>query len=52
MGDGKSELLWESKEKDEALMAAQCWWRLGQKAFEDDSVPQGKVAPLVKEEEV
>ncbi|CAM1509031.1 Fc.00g027700.m01.CDS01 [Cosmosporella sp. VM-42] len=50
MGDGKSELLWGSKEKDEALMAAQCWWRLGQKAFEDDSVPQDKVAPIFQED--
>lgn len=53
MGDGKSELLWESKEKDVALMSAQCWSRLGEKPFEDDSVPVNKIEPAgAKEEQV
>ncbi|KAJ2966689.1 hypothetical protein NQ176_g10030 [Zarea fungicola] len=36
MSDGKSDILYRSKEKDEALMAAQCWSSLGQVPFEDD----------------
>ncbi|KAL7817152.1 FAD/NAD(P)-binding domain-containing protein [Trichoderma gracile] len=35
LGDGASEVLFGSKEKDEALMSAMCWWRLGAKPFED-----------------
>ncbi|KAF2966295.1 hypothetical protein GQX73_g7245 [Xylaria multiplex] len=34
-GDGKSELLFPGKETDEALMAAMCWSRMGQKPFDD-----------------
>lgn len=52
MGDGKRELLWETQEKDEALMAAQCRWNLGEKAFEDDSVPLDKLSSEAKEEHV
>ncbi|KAL3954594.1 hypothetical protein ACCO45_010157 [Purpureocillium lilacinum] len=35
LGDGKSELLFQGKETDEALMSAMCWSRMGQKPFED-----------------
>jgi hypothetical protein len=35
LGDGKSELLFKSKEEDEALMSARCWTALGEKPFED-----------------
>ncbi|KAK7432316.1 hypothetical protein QQZ08_001263 [Neonectria magnoliae] len=44
IGDGQKELLWESVEKDEELMAARCWWNLGVKAYEDDSVPADMIA--------
>ncbi|KAF7547467.1 hypothetical protein G7046_g8992 [Stylonectria norvegica] len=46
MGDGEKELLWRSKEKNPALMAAQCWSRLGAKPFEDDSVPQDEAVSV------
>ncbi|KAM5345841.1 hypothetical protein ACJ41O_011702 [Fusarium nematophilum] len=36
LGDGKKVLLWESEEKDEALMAAQCWAKMGVEPFEDE----------------
>ncbi|KAL6893027.1 FAD/NAD(P)-binding domain-containing protein [Trichoderma longibrachiatum] len=36
LGDGTSEVLFATKEKDEALMSAMCWWRLGAKPFEDE----------------
>ncbi|OAA77917.1 FAD-dependent pyridine nucleotide-disulfide oxidoreductase [Akanthomyces lecanii RCEF 1005] len=36
LSDGKSDILWRSKEKNEALMAAQCWKSLGQVPFEDE----------------
>ncbi|KAL6875087.1 FAD/NAD(P)-binding domain-containing protein [Trichoderma novae-zelandiae] len=36
LGDGKSELLFTSKETDEALMSAMCWSRLGEKPFKDE----------------
>ncbi|KAL7805435.1 FAD/NAD(P)-binding domain-containing protein [Trichoderma aethiopicum] len=36
IGDGTSEVLFATKEKDEALMSAMCWWRLGAKPFEDE----------------
>lgn len=52
MGDGKSELVWETQEKDEALMAAQVWSMFGETPFEDDSVPLGKVENEVGKEEV
>ncbi|KAL6827622.1 hypothetical protein V8C40DRAFT_242389 [Trichoderma camerunense] len=35
LGDGTSELLFPSKETDEALMSAMCWSRMGEKPFED-----------------
>ncbi|VUC25462.1 unnamed protein product [Clonostachys rosea] len=35
-GDGMAELLFESVEKDEELMAAVCWSRMGKKPYEDD----------------
>ncbi|KPM40295.1 hypothetical protein AK830_g6291 [Neonectria ditissima] len=44
IGDGQKELLWESAEKNEELMAAHCWWNLGVKAYEDDSVPLDMVS--------
>ncbi|KAI0435576.1 hypothetical protein F4803DRAFT_308805 [Xylaria telfairii] len=34
-GDGKSELLFRSKETDAELMSAMCWSRMGRKPFED-----------------
>ncbi|KAH6896752.1 hypothetical protein B0T10DRAFT_602176 [Thelonectria olida] len=40
LNDGKKELVFESKEKDEELMAARCWTNLGEKPYEDASVPQ------------
>ncbi len=43
LSDGKSDILFRSKEKDEALMAAQCWKSLGQVPFEDDYM-QGQKA--------
>ncbi|KAI0847456.1 FAD/NAD(P)-binding domain-containing protein [Daldinia vernicosa] len=36
VGDGKVEFLFPAKEKNEALMAAGAWHRLGAKPFEDD----------------
>ncbi|TFB07809.1 Apoptosis-inducing factor 2 [Trichoderma ghanense] len=36
LGDGTSEVLFRSKERDEALMSAMCWSRLGAKPFEDE----------------
>ncbi|TQV99344.1 mercuric reductase [Cordyceps javanica] len=36
LSDGKTDILFRSKEKDEALMAAKCWKSLGQVPFEDD----------------
>ncbi|OAA69492.1 FAD-dependent pyridine nucleotide-disulfide oxidoreductase [Cordyceps fumosorosea ARSEF 2679] len=36
LSDGKSDILFRSKEKNEALMAAQCWKSLGQAPFEDE----------------
>ncbi|KAL7924768.1 hypothetical protein ACQKWADRAFT_285884 [Trichoderma austrokoningii] len=35
LGDGNSELLFASKETDEALMSAMAWSRMGAKPFED-----------------
>ncbi|RFU78998.1 apoptosis-inducing factor [Trichoderma arundinaceum] len=35
LGDGNSELLFPSKETDDALMSAMCWSRMGEKPFED-----------------
>ncbi|KAM0460886.1 hypothetical protein ACHAO4_001682 [Trichoderma viride] len=35
LGDGNSELLFSSKEPDEALMSAMAWSRMGAKPFED-----------------
>ncbi|KAK1248671.1 hypothetical protein MKX08_006891 [Trichoderma sp. CBMAI-0020] len=35
LGDGNSELLFPSKETDEALMSAMAWSRMGAKPFED-----------------
>ncbi|KAF4984775.1 hypothetical protein FDECE_17023 [Fusarium decemcellulare] len=43
LGDGKKELLFASKEKNEALMAAQAWKKFGAKPFEDDYTKE--VAP-------
>ncbi|KAJ3499262.1 hypothetical protein NLG97_g465 [Lecanicillium saksenae] len=42
LSDGKSDILWRSKEKDDALMAAQCWKSLGQVPFEDDYMQNQK----------
>lgn len=36
LSDGETELLFRSKEKDEALMAAMAWKRFGHKPFEDE----------------
>ncbi|KAI9147654.1 Lipase 2 [Paramyrothecium foliicola] len=35
LGDGKSELLFDTKEEDEALMSARCWIANGEKPYED-----------------
>ncbi|OAA78710.1 hypothetical protein LEL_02196 [Akanthomyces lecanii RCEF 1005] len=43
LSDGKSDILWRSKETDDALMAAQCWRSLGQVPFEDDYMHEQKV---------
>lgn len=47
IGDGNREVLLEAKEKDEELMAARCWSNLGEKAYEDPSVPQELVNEIV-----
>ncbi|KAH7143667.1 hypothetical protein EDB81DRAFT_690331 [Dactylonectria macrodidyma] len=45
IGDGQKELLWESKEKEEELMAARCWQNFGAKPYEDDSIPKDMITP-------
>lgn len=50
LGDGIKELLWHSKEKNVDLMSAECWSRLGQKPFKDDSVPEIMVSSKVDSE--
>ncbi|KAI5458592.1 hypothetical protein BGZ63DRAFT_426968 [Mariannaea sp. PMI_226] len=45
-GDGKKELLLKSKERKVELMAAQCWWNLNEKAYEDPSIPQDLIDKL------
>ncbi|KAK5995481.1 Fe-regulated protein 8 [Cladobotryum mycophilum] len=41
LGDGNSELIFNSKETDDALMSASCWSRLGAKPFEDPYMEDG-----------
>ncbi|KND86892.1 Apoptosis-inducing factor 2 [Tolypocladium ophioglossoides CBS 100239] len=43
LGDGVSELLFKSKETDEALMSAMCWARMGQKPFDDPYMKERNV---------
>lgn len=40
LSDGNKQLLWEAEEKDEALMAADCWRKFGATPFEDDYMPK------------
>lgn len=47
-GDGKAELLFESVEKDEELMAAVCWSRMGKKPYEDDYLNKPELKPEVE----
>lgn len=47
-GDGKAELLFESVEKDEELMAAVCWSRMGKKPYEDDYLNKSETKPDVE----
>ncbi|KAI1466116.1 FAD/NAD(P)-binding domain-containing protein [Daldinia caldariorum] len=45
VGDEKTEFLFPAKEKNEALMAAGAWHRLGAKPFEDDGEFLRKIKP-------
>ncbi|KAF4976769.1 hypothetical protein FZEAL_6602 [Fusarium zealandicum] len=51
LGDGNKELLWASKEKEEALMAAQCWSKMGVKPFEDDYMVKESAPQAVDKEQ-
>lgn len=45
LGDGNSELLFKSLEKEEALMSAMCWTRMGEKPFEDSYMTAQGLGP-------
>lgn len=45
LSDGNKKLLWEAEEKDEALMAADCWRKFGATPFEDDYMPKEVASP-------
>ncbi|KAI1808940.1 FAD/NAD(P)-binding domain-containing protein [Daldinia bambusicola] len=47
VGDEKTEFLFPAKEKNEALMAAGAWHRLGAKPFEDDGEFLRKIKPKI-----
>lgn len=50
IGDGQRELLFPAKEKNEALMAADCWKLMGEKAFEDPALDNAAKDETAKED--